>query len=327
MKRILLIICIVLVGAGLFAYPAASNYTFARSCATAAENYDNAIAALGAEALERACWDAFLYNKSLESDPARAPIPAGSGMGMAPYYGEVLNQGGVMGYIEIPKIAVKIPIYHGTEEETLRRGMGHLEGASLPTGGVGSHSVLTGYTGLAGARMFKGLAKLSEGDEFYLHILNRTLAYRVSRIRTALPGDAGDLQREPGIDQCTLIACHPSGNNSSRLLVRGERVAYAPGEIQVTPASAVLQRFDDRYTLIGLALGVTLLVFLIILTVTLQRREQRKKAQANQALLVKISDNPWDITSLPKQRARPNKPPPEKPRAAKFWWEEQQALL
>ena len=329
MKRILVIIVMTLAGIGLFAYPAVSNYIFARNCSTATQEYDDSIARLDAEILERAWREAQIYNENLEGNPVHDPFLAGSGMVMADNYYQVLDLhgDGVMGYISIPKIAVKIPVYHGTAEETLLKGVGHLEGSSMPIGGPGTHSVLTGHTGLANAKMFTDLVKLSQGDEFYLHILDQTLAYKIDQTKVVLPENTADLQRELEMDYCTLVTCTPYGINSHRLLVRGERTEYVPEAAQAAPISAVLERFKDWDMLIGLAVGFALILLIVIFAV-LRRRKQAKEVQDAQTSPVERSDNPWGITTTQPNGGRKDSSS-KRPRrirrrrkGARFWWEE-----
>ena len=322
MKRILLIALMALIGTGLFAYPAVSNYIFARNCSTATSNYDDTIAQTDAAALEKALREAQIYNENLEGSPVHDPFLEGSGMVMADNYYQVLNLGGdgIMGYINIPKIAVKIPIYHGTAESILLKGVGHLEGSSMPIGGPGTHSVLTGHTGLANAKMFTDLVKLGEGDEFYLHILDQTLAYKIVQTKVVLPEVTEDLRRASGEDLCTLVTCTPYGINTHRLLVRGERTEYVPENAQASPAAAVLQRFKDWDTLIGLAVGAVALVIIII--VALVRRKKKKEEEA--LTPAERSDNPWAVPAAPTQTPGGRKafPRRRKRKGEKYWWEE-----
>jgi len=333
MKRVLCVILMALVGIGLFAYPAVSNYIFARNCSTAVQEYDDSIARLDAEALERAWQEAVIYNENLEGSPVHDPFLEGSGMVMADNYYEVLatNSDGTMGYVNIPKIALKIPLYHGTAEETLLKGIGHLEGSSMPIGGVGSHSVVTGHTGLANAKMFTDLVKLSEGDEFYLQILDKTLAYRVNQVKVVLPESTEDLRRAMDKDYCTLVTCTPYGINSHRLLVRGERIEYVPEAAQTPPpAAAVLARFKDWDMLIGLAAGIAL-ILLIVIFILLRRKKQEKEVQEAQKSSMERSDNPWEIstTQTPGGRKTSSRSSnrsktyrPRRRKKKKFWWEE-----
>ena len=329
MKRVLLIVLMALIGIGLFAYPAVSNYIFARNCSVATQSYDDSIAKVDAAALEKALLEAKIYNENLEGSPVHDPFLEGSGMVMADNYFQVLNLGGdgVMGYVDIPKISVKIPIHHGTAESTLLKGVGHLEGSSMPIGGLGTHSVLTGHTGLANAKMFTDLVKLEEGDEFYLHVLDQVLAYKINQIKVVLPEVTEDLRRATGEDFCTLVTCTPYGINTHRLLVRGTRTEYVPEKTHTSPA-AVLQRFKDWDMLIGLAVGFVLLAG-IILFVLIRRKKKQKEEEALPPTPGERSDNPWAVTTRPIQTPGGRKAPPRsgRPRrrrkkGEKYWWEE-----
>ncbi len=139
-----------------------------------------------------------------------------------------LDGDGLMGYISIPAIDVDLPIYHGTKAETLEDGVGHLQPTSLPVGGKGTHAVLSAHTGVAGRKLFTDLNQLAKGDEFYIRVLNKTLAYKVDDIRTVLPEDVSSLSIERDKDYVTLVTCTPYGINDHRLLVRGVRTKYVP---------------------------------------------------------------------------------------------------
>ena len=140
---------------------------------------------------------------------------------------------GTMGYVEIPLIQVNLPIYHGTDSDTLDVGIGHLLGSSLPVGGESTHSVLTAHSGMANQKMFSDLDKLELGDVFYLKVLDETLAYQVDLINTVLPHDTTFLGITEGEDFCTLVTCTPFGVNTHRLLVRGTRIPYEEAEVIV----------------------------------------------------------------------------------------------
>lgn len=164
---------------------------------------------------------------------------------------------GIMGYVEIPKIRVNLPIYHGTEETELRKGIGHLVGSSLPIGGVGEHSVLTGHSGVAERRLFSDLEQLAKGDRFYLHILGETLAYKVTEINTVLPHETDLLTAVPDDDLCTLVTCMPYGVNSHRLLVRGSRIPLETSLESAMPAAQPqpMQSSWKRNYLKGILIG------------------------------------------------------------------------
>ena len=142
-------------------------------------------------------------------------------------YQSLLNQGtGVMGSIEIPKIGVDLPIYHGTDDDVLSNGIGHLEGTSLPVGGASTHCVLTGHRGLPNSKLFTRLDEIKENDLFYLNILGETLAYKVNQIEVIEPDEVDKLHIQEGKDLVSLITCTPYGLNTHRLVVTGERISY-----------------------------------------------------------------------------------------------------
>ena len=193
-------------------------------------------------------------------------------MEAAESYGELLNLGGdgIMGYVEIPKIHVRLPIYHGTNNSTLELGIGHLLGSSLPIGGENTHTVLTAHSGMASQKMFSDLPQLQIGDVYYLDVLGERLAYQVDQINTVLPHDTTFLGIENGQDQCTLVTCTPFGVNTHRLLVRGSRIPYEEAEIITEEAAAEeepVSTWEQEYfkgVLLGLSLvalaGTVLLV-------------------------------------------------------------------
>ncbi len=136
---------------------------------------------------------------------------------------------GIMAYLEIPKISVKLPVYHGVDEAVLQIAAGHMPGSSLPVGGPGTHAVISGHRGLPSAKLLTALDEMEEGDIFYIHVLNRTLTYRVDQCAVVLPDDTDDLGISAEGDYCTLVTCTPYGVNTHRLLVRGCRVPEDSG--------------------------------------------------------------------------------------------------
>ena len=149
-----------------------------------------------------------------------------------------LTQDGMMGYVQVPKINVKLPVYHTTTEDVLQKAAGHLPGSSLPIGGEGSHAVISAHRGLPSAALFTDLDKLKEGDIFLLSVLNETLAYQVDRVSVVEPTDTQDLAAEEGEDLVTLLTCTPYGVNSQRLLVRGHRIPDEEAADEGTPLAA-----------------------------------------------------------------------------------------
>lgn len=223
---------VIALGAGIFAYPAtaawitdlAHNATVSGYVQPVSEHDDAEREAVLAEALR--------YNENLPYGPLRDPyiLNAQGGAdniedGRADYQSQLSSQPGTpMARLRIAEIDVDLPIYHGTSEDTLSRGIGHLYGSGLPVGGTGTHSVLTGHSGFVGATLFTRLGELDTGDTFVIDVAGESLVYRVDRITTVLPDEGDELRRDPSGDYVTLLTCTPTGVNSHRLLVRGERV-------------------------------------------------------------------------------------------------------
>ena len=165
---------------------------------------------------------------------------------------------GIMGYVVIPNIQVNLPIFHGTADSTLAKGVGHLLGSSLPVGGKGTHTVLTGHSGMASQKMFSDLPGMKVGDIFYLDILGQRLAYEVKEINTVLPYDTSLLEIEPEEDLCTLVTCTPYGVNTHRLLVRGFRIPYveqSEDETILAEIPTVKSTWEQQYVK-GLGVGI-----------------------------------------------------------------------
>lgn len=201
-------------------------------------------------------------------------------------YWQVLNVGndGVMGYLSIPKINVKLSIYHGTSDEVLQTGIGHLNGTKLPIGGESTHSVLAAHRGLPSARLFTDIDQLERGDLFYIHVLDETLAYQVDQTLDMVDKDDSEtlqkaLQIEDGQDYVTLFTCTPYGVNSHRLLVRGTRVPYnGEEETEATSAESMLKSIQNYYMIyLILGLSVTLLVILLMKFLIKPGKKKHKK--------------------------------------------------
>lgn len=234
MKRIfipLLIILLFLAGITVVVYPVVSNQLYEKNQSHVIALYDEIIEQMELESLEAELQAAQEYNRRLLESEAFLTDPFDPELVLDPTvepYASLLNvEGdGIMGYVEIPKISVTLPIYHGTTAQVLEQGIGHLQNSSLPVGGESTHTVLTGHTGMAGKRLFTDLSLLEVGDVFYLHILGDTLAYQVEEIYIVEPDQTEHLVVEQGRDLATLVTCHPYGINTHRLLVQGTRIPY-----------------------------------------------------------------------------------------------------
>lgn len=179
-----------------------------------------------------------------------------------------------MGVIEIPAINVNLPIYHGTEEEVLQVGVGHIAGSSLPVGGTGTHCLLSGHRGLPSARLFTDLDRIIEGDIFTVTVLDNTITYEVDQIRIVLPAEVDELAIVDGKDYCTLITCTPYGVNTHRILIRGHRVDNIEGEAPIKREAVKISS-----TVVILAVGLPLLFIVWIGTTIFYTMKRPKKSE------------------------------------------------
>ena len=171
-------------------------------------------------------------------------------------YDEQLTAGGVMAYVDIPKINVYLPVQHGTDADTLEKSVGHVVGTSLPVGGSSTHAVLSAHSGMASSKLFSDIDQLAVGDVFYIHVLGDTLAYKVDAIHTVLPADTSLLQIADGKDLVALVTCTPFGVNTHRLLVRGHRVPYVPEQEATAAAEKPVASSWTQHYLTGLGIGL-----------------------------------------------------------------------
>ena len=193
-----------------------------------------------------------------------------------------LDGSGIMGYIEIPKISVRLALYHGTGEAALQHGVGHLAGTSLPVGGAGTHAALSGHRGLPSALLFTDLDKLAAGDRFYLTVLGETLVYEVDRILVVMPDEVSSIHADADGDYVTLITCTPYGVNTHRLLVRGSRTTEAAAvesKPQITATEQVARSFGWKGLVLLGALGVFLLILILFSIRALVRRKKAARAK------------------------------------------------
>lgn len=208
-----------LAGICVLLYPVASNLINRQHGSYAIQELGKQLENMDAEQMRQMLEEAKAYNRELLSASKQDSEQ------LEEKYREILDFGnGMMGYIQIPAIDVKLPIYHGVDAQVLEKGVGHMPESAFPVGGEGNHAVLTGHTGLPSARLFTDLVELKEGDLFQVTIGNKEAAYRVDQIKVVLPNETEDLQSIPGEDYCTLVTCTPYGVNSHRLLVRGSKV-------------------------------------------------------------------------------------------------------
>lgn len=226
MKKIRVIFCVIIfmTGLGIASYPFISNMVAQRHASQVVKDYETNLEEMDEEKIDAMKEAAKKYNEQLSNVVSVDDENENNEQGES--YADLLNIGESLGYITIPKIDVNLPIYNGTSQDVLSKGVGHMEQSSYPLGGESTHCVLTGHRGLPSAVLFTDLDKLEIGDEFYLHVLDEILAYKVDQIKVVEPNESGDLEIIDGKDYCTLVTCTPYAINSHRLLVRGERTEY-----------------------------------------------------------------------------------------------------
>lgn len=281
-----LLVLVLSIGLSLLLYPTLSDWWNSIHQSRAITHYEEKVVEMDNSAYEKMLSEANAYNQALVgredtrfmmTDEERA------------IYEDILDVSGtgIMATIEVPRLGIKFPIYHGTSDGVLQIAIGHVEGSSLPVGGVGTHCILSGHRGLPSARLFTDLDKMEEGDTFEIRVLNDRLTYEVDQIVTVLPYEIEELAIDPEADYCTLVTCTPYGINTHRLLVRGHRIENAPVEdtqpeetqpvpVQDNQNVMEMEKLLHLMTLI-LVLAAGLTVLLIILLATNRKKTKRKK--------------------------------------------------
>lgn len=279
-----LVICIIfLAGLSLLLYPFVANQWNNYRQKQLISNYEQVVS--DKEAAEGIDYDAERkkaedYNEALLPCVLPDSFALAESSGVDPVYMNTLNIAGdeMMGSVEIPKINIKIPIYHTTEEDVLNKGAGHLEGSSLPVGGANTHAVISAHRGLPSASLFTDLDQLKEGDHFLIHVLNETLCYEVDKISVVKPEDTSALAVEDGQDLVTLLTCTPYGVNTERLLVRGHRVPYVEEEVKEEKTVLSGSSLHTNYLLwvfVGLSVTALFIFVLYLKEIKLKRRANK----------------------------------------------------
>ena len=270
-----ILILIFLIGIGLISYPTVSDWYNSYHQSVIMMEYAETIASMDPELIREVWVSAEKYNKEVVQPVGNNWSP--DEKWIAAYKKELnLDPRGVMGYIQIPKFDLRIPVYHTTDEEVLQNGIGHLSGTSLPIGGEGTHAVLSGHRGLPTAKLFTDLDKLVVGDKFQLNILDQTLTYEVDQIRIVEPNDFSCLIIEDDKDLCTIFTCTPYGINTHRLLVRGHRIQTANGSVNV-PSDAM--QYEPVLIAPFFASPILLLGLIWMFITTSSRRKLRKSRE------------------------------------------------
>lgn len=268
----IVVVIVLLAGVGLLAYPTVSDWWNSFHQSRAISSYIEAVNDLSDEDYERIWLDAEEYNRSLL---ARAQTFTLDEQERAEYESQLdVGGNGIMAYLEVPAINVKLPIYHGLDEGVLQVAVGHMEDTSLPVGGESTHCVVSGHRGLPSAKLLTDLDRMSEGDVFMFHTLNETLTYEVDQIRIVEPTDTKDITIVPGEDLATMITCTPYGINSHRMLVRGHRVPTIASDRVVAEAEQISP------FVVAAAVGVPVMfVILVVALIVTRKRPVAKKAK------------------------------------------------
>ena len=263
-KTILLASVMALLALVLILYPLISNAYYERHKAEIHTEYQGQVEQMDKTKLIEAKENAMAYNEAIKPVLENADGYSSEALEQAAQNYEIqldVTGTGIMGYVNIPKINVNLPIYHGTTAETLEQGIGHLLGSSLPVGGTSTHSVLTAHSGMASQKMFSDLNLMEEGDIFHVEVLGEMLTYEVVAINTVLPENTELLGIVSGEDLCTLVTCTPFGVNSHRLLVCGSRIDYDEEEqLEEVIGEEVIESTWENQYVNGLVWGVTIVL-------------------------------------------------------------------
>lgn len=253
MKRWILAAACGVVALGLMLYPLAGELVSEKYHSDVETTYTAAIEDTDKTELTAQRQAAEQYNTMLSG----AAIAEGGADAPPLAYAQQLTVGGIMAYVDIPKINVYLPVQHGTGAETLEKSVGHVVGTSLPVGGSSTHAVLSAHSGMASSKLFSDIDQLAVGDMFYIHVLGDTLAYKVDAIHTVLPTDTRLLQIEEGKDYVTLVTCTPFGINTHRLLVRGHRIPYTPEQATAAAVEKPAASSWTQHYLTGLGISLS----------------------------------------------------------------------
>ena len=274
-----------LIGFGILSYPTVSNQWNTYRQNQLISSYDNTIQDMESEDFTSEWEKANAFNDTIQQNNLYGDVFGEDENDIKDTeYWKILNvaDDGVMGYLSIPKINIKLAIYHGTGDKDLQTGVGHLNGTKLPIGGESTHSVLAAHRGLPSAKLFTDIDQLEVGDKFYIHVLDEVLAYKVDQILPMVDKDDHEtlekaLQIEEGKDQVTLFTCTPYGVNSHRLLVRGTRVPYNGEEDATESVTDSMVKAIQNYYMLYLILGLSITILVIILLRFLSKRKAHKE--------------------------------------------------
>ena len=268
------LVLIFITGLGILLYPIISNLLMNIFQTTAIQQYNYTVEQMQQDKIEEILSEARVYNEQFKNTIVVDPFSQEAESSVNSEYNEILNIDGTMGYIEIPKINVNLPIFHGTSEEVLKKGVGHIDTTPLPIGGEGNHSVLSAHRGLPSAKLFTDLDKLEIDDVFMIKMLTETLVYRIDQIKVVEPTDTQYLQAEEGEDYITLITCTPYAINTHRMLVRGTRIDT--DEYFATINNSNLDNEKNSVNYLFIFIIVVIIVLIVIFIFKKVRRRRRK---------------------------------------------------
>ena len=268
------LVLIFITGLGILLYPIISNLLMNIFQTTAIQQYNYTVEQMQQDKIEEILSEARVYNEQFKNTIVVDPFSQEAESSVNSEYNEILNIDGTMGYIEIPKINVNLPIFHGTSEEVLKKGVGHIDTTPLPIGGEGNHSVLSAHRGLPSAKLFTDLDKLEIDDVFMIKMLTETLVYRIDQIKVVEPTDTQYLQAEEGEDYITLITCTPYAINTHRMLVRGTRIDTDEYLASINNSNLDSEKESVNYLFIFI---IVVLVILIVIFIFRKARRRRKK--------------------------------------------------
>ena len=276
-KKVMNVIAFLVITCGiiLLCYPSFANYLNQRFANKEITEFQSKLDHYSEQEIQNMMKKAYVYNATL---PGGYPADPFTGENISNFEGTEFEQfsmvqpGSMLGYIEIPKIDVYLPIAYGTSDKVLENGTGLVDNTSLPVGGAGTHAVISGHTGMASKKVFTDLNQMKEGDLFFIHVLNQHFAYQVNQIKVVWPTDTGDLYIEEGRDYVTLLTCTPFGINDHRLLVRGEQIDY---DFTTQENSMAHQVRRDRVFWIIILLSVIFMI--LIASFSKHRKRCRKK--------------------------------------------------
>ena len=291
----LLLILLFIAGFGLLTYPTISNEWNTYVQSTLINDYEDSLSEMTEEDYTKEWEAARALNATITENAIGTDVFGTNADGDATtpteeflnseYYSVLnVNGDGVMGYLSIPKINLKLSIMHGTFDEYIQTALGHMNGTALPIGGSGTHSVIVGHRGLPSAELFTNIDQLEVGDKFYIHVLDETLAYQVDMIYENIPAEdiealSNAMQVYPGKDYVTLFTCTPYGVNTHRLLVRGTRVEYLGEDEVPTGTAAVVETVKNYYMIMGIAGFIVAMILILIIRHIFKRKTKEAEGR------------------------------------------------